>query len=316
MSGERETPLALAGKAAEALRERGIDNARLEAELLLAGVLGIRRLDLYLQHDRPITDEELERYREFVKRRRRREPLQYIVGEVQFRDLHLSVDPRVLIPRPETEVLVGEVLRWAWRRCGVQPPRAGRRRATLDDGPGAEAEQIRELHALDVGTGSGAIALSLAAEGPFLHVVATDSSSDALTVAAHNAQRTGVQDYVELRHGELWEPLAEGERFDVIVSNPPYIAEQDREMLAPEVREWEPAQALYAGNGFALLDPLIEGAAARLQPAGLLAVEVGLGQAEQVAERLQGSGKYEDVRVVQDLTSRERVVLASAAGVD
>src|SRR5690606_29210919 len=129
------------------MRERGLENARLEAELLLAHALGVRRLDLYLQFERPLTDAEVERFRELVRRRLRREPLQYILGEVQFRELELHVDPRVLIPRPETEVLVGEVLEWA-------------------------ASRGEALTAVDIGTGSGAIALSLLREGPFERVVA------------------------------------------------------------------------------------------------------------------------------------------------
>lgn len=316
MSHVAETPLVLAAKATETLRERGIENARLEAELLLAAALGIPRLELYLQHDRPLGAEEVEKYRELIRRRRRREPLQYILGQVQFRELSLMVDRRVLIPRPETEVLVGEVLRWAWTRCGVQPPRPGRRRASLDDGPGAEAEQIRELSAVDIGTGSGAIALSLAAEGPFALVVATDVSADALQVARENARRTGFAEYLDFRQGPLWQALRDGERFNVIVANPPYVPEAERAALQPEVAEWEPSQALFAGDGYALLNELVDGAPGWLRPGGLLALEVGVDQAQPIAERTRTHGGYAEVRVVADLTGRERVVLATTGDVD
>lgn len=284
-----ETALALARKAGEHLGARGMENGRLEAELLLAGVLGLRRLDLYLQHDRPITAAELEQFRDFVRRRLRHEPLQYITGEAAFRGLVLRADRRALIPRPETEVLVGEVLGWAKGRG-------------------------EPLTALDVGTGTGAIALSLALEGAFARVVATDVSEEALSLARENALRTGATDRVEFRHGTLLDPVG-GERFDVIACNPPYIAEEDRPSLQPEVREYEPAAALFGGrDGYAVVLPLVEGAADVLATDGLLALEVGLGQAERVAAAMAENGRYRTPRIVEDLAGRPRIVLAERSG--
>jgi release factor glutamine methyltransferase len=281
-----EAALELTRKAGAVLAERGFPNARLEAELLLAGVLGIRRLDLYLQHDRPVDGAELERYRAWVRRRLKHEPLQYIVGTAAFRKLELHVDPRVLIPRPETEVLVGEVLSWA----------------TLHGSWGA---------ALDIGTGSGAIALSLACEGRFARIVATDVSRDALDVARGNAQRAGLSDVVEFRCGAYFEPVREGERFTVIVANPPYVAESERAMLAPEVREHEPAAALFAGaDGLSAIDELVAGAPPWLESGGLLALEIGDGQAEAVLERVRATAAYANASVVADLTGRRRVLVA------
>lgn len=283
------TPLDLARRAAEFMRERGLENARLEAELLLAHALGVRRLDLYLQFERPLTDAEVERFRELVRRRLRREPLQYILGEVQFRELELHVDPRVLIPRPETEVLVGEVLEWA-------------------------ASRGEALTAVDIGTGSGAIALSLLREGPFERVVATDRSTDALAVAAENAARTGLADRLELRHGSLWEAVGPGERFDVVVSNPPYVPESDRPTLAPEVSEWEPEEALFApDDGLAILEALVDGAPDHLLPSGLLALEIGEDQGGRVLASIERRSAYTDARIVRDLAGRERIVLAAVA---
>lgn len=287
-----EPALELTRKAAAVLTERGFANARLEAELLLAGVLGIRRLDLYLHHERPVEGAELERYRAWVRRRLKHEPLQYIVGTAAFRRLELHVDARVLIPRPETEVLVGEVLSWAASR----------------NSRGA---------ALDVGTGSGAIALSLAHEGSFARVVATDVSQDALDVACENAQRVGVSDVVEFRRGAYFEPLVEGERFATVVANPPYVADSDRAQLAPEVREHEPAAALFAGaDGLSVIGALIAGAPSWLERGGLLALEIGDGQAESVLERVNATGAYANARVVADLTGRLRVLLAERTAHD
>lgn len=267
------------------LEEKGFHNARLNAELLLSGVLGLKRLDLYLQFDRPLTPEELAEYRARLLRRVRREPLQYIEGEAAFRNLRLRVDSRVLIPRPETEQLVEAVLGWA-RGCSP-------------------------LDALDVGTGSGAIALALATEGPFRRVVATDVSEDALAVARENLAHAAPGAHVEFRHGSIFAPVREGERFHVIVSNPPYIGEAERDTLDTEVRDWEPDTALFAGAaGLDVIERLVAGAPAHLRPGGLLALEIGEAQAVQVEALIHATGAYRSVEVRRDLAGRDRIVLA------
>lgn len=279
-----ERVLEVSRKAAGVFAERGFDNPRLEAELLLAGVLGVRRLDLYLQAERPLTADELERYRGAVRRRLKHEPLQYVLGTAAFRQLELAVDPRVLIPRPETEVLVGLVLEWS----------AGR--------PGGRV--------LDVGTGSGAIALSLAAEGGFAEVIAVDVSAGALEVAAANGRRCGLDGWVQFRRGSLFEAVA-GERFDVVVSNPPYVAETDRTGLQPEVRDHEPELALFGGgDGLSVIRALVAEAPAHLEPGGLLALELGLGQGEAALSLMEAAGTYTAARLAPDLTGRTRFALA------
>lgn len=282
---------------AEYLEAKGVERARLEGEHLLAHALDLKRLDLYLQYDRPLTPEELDGFRPLVKRRARREPLQYIVGSQPFRELDLLVDERVLIPRPETEVLVEEVLAWARER-------------TMEGG---------ELDVLDLGTGTGAIALSLAVEGPFRRVVATDRSASALEVAALNRAAAELDDRVDLREGVDFEPLTKDERFDVIVSNPPYVAEEERPGLEPEVLEWEPEGALFAGpDGLDVIRRIVAGAPARLRDGGLLALEIGAGQAGAVEGLLEGMEGWDSVTVRADLAGRERVVLAerSAGRID
>jgi release factor glutamine methyltransferase len=277
----REVVLAVA----ERLKAAGIEESRLEAELLASAVLGVTRSVLRLDPDRPVSAGAARAFVPLLERRVHHEPLQYILGEAAFRELVLHVDRRVLIPRPETEQLVGAVLAW-W---------SGRGRG------GA---------ALDVGTGSGAIALSLAGESDLCPIVATDVSADALAVAGANAMRLGLTDRVELREGSLLAPLRPDERFAVIVSNPPYIAPAQRDTLAPEVRDWEPGEALFAGDhGFAVLYALVDAALPWLEPGGLLAVEVGAAQARAVRRRAEGAG-YVHVRLLPDLAGHERFVFA------
>jgi release factor glutamine methyltransferase len=269
---------------AEYLEGKGFHNARLNGDLLLAGTLGLKRLDLYLQHDRPLAPAELSAFRERLRRRARREPLQYIDGTAAFRDLVLRVDPRVLIPRPETEVLVQEVLDWARGRQG--------------------------LHAVDVGTGSGCIALALATEGPFARVVGTDASAEALEVAEENRALAAPGAPVELRRGDLLAPVA-GETFDVVVANPPYVGEEEAAELDAEVRDWEPRAALFAGpGGLDAYRRLVPAAAEVLRGGGLLALEIGAGQAAAVSRLLEDTQCWSPPRVRPDLAGRDRVVLA------
>lgn len=280
------------------LGRKGVPGARLDAEHLLADTLGVPRLDLYLQHDRPLGASELAAFKRRLLRRARREPLQHIVGRAAFRYMDLVVDPRVLVPRPETELLAGEVLAWAARRAAAAVGR--------DD-----QHDRAGLRALDLGTGCGALALALATEGDFAGVVATDISRRALEVASLNHARYHVGAPVEFRAGALYEPLGRDERFDVIVSNPPYVRSAQLEDLEPEVRDWEPRRALDAGaDGMRVLAPLIAGAPRHLAPAGLLALEVGADQAGPVARRVKGTDAFARVRVIPDLAGRERMVLA------
>jgi release factor glutamine methyltransferase len=288
-TGEPWTILRMILWSAEYLKNKGVETGRLDAEWLLAAALGVDRLQLYLKYDRPLSSEEREAFKPLLRRRAGREPLQYIIGRTGFRELELKTDPRVLIPRPETEVLVQEVLDWA----------------------SAGAESV-----WDMGTGAGAVALSLAAEGTWTRVVATDVSPEALSVAADNAERYDLGGHVEFREGSLFEPLEEGERFDVIVSNPPYIAEGEKGELQPEVRDWEPPEALFAGeDGLDVIRELVAGAPKHLLSGGLLALECGLGQAEGIAADVQATGAFGAVRIRADLTGRPRFVTAERGAV-
>jgi release factor glutamine methyltransferase len=280
-------------RAAEAARPpiSAAERARFEAAYLLAGCLGEGLAEVRAWPERPVPPDAWAEFQRRVERRRRGEPLQYVEGRAAFRSLWLRVDPRVLIPRPETEELVEQVLAWA--------------RATGRQG----------LAALDLGTGSGAIALSLAAEGPFARVVAVDISSDALHVARENAREAGLGARVEFRLGSLFEPVRPGERFDVIVSNPPYLGLAERAQLVPEVRDWEPPVALFAGpTGTEVLDRIAAEAGRVLAPGGLLALEVAPAWAARMRRRLARDPGCRRVRVARDLAGCDRIVLAEFVG--
>jgi release factor glutamine methyltransferase len=256
------------------LEEAGCPSARVDAEWLVTHVIGGTRTDLYAG-ERMLDAPEEERLRSLVERRRAREPLAYVLGEWGFRRLTLAVDPRVLIPRPETEVLVERCLELL---AGIDLPRV-----------------------LDIGVGSGAIALSIADERPDARVVATESSGGALEVAAANKERLGLDGRVELRLGHLLAGV-EGP-FDLVVSNPPYVAPEDLDRVDPEVLR-EPREAL-VGRGHH--QEIARVAWDVLRPHAALVLEVGDGQARAVARELSALG-YDDVRTTVDLAGRERVL--------
>lgn len=266
------------------LKARGVDSPRLDAELLLCDVLGLDRVSLYTNFDRPLSSEEVDRYREFLRRRAAREPVAYILGRKEFRSLEFAVDRRVLVPRPETELLVELALE----------------ALEAVDGP---------VRAADVGTGSGAIAVSLAHALPELRVAASDCSGAALEVAPGNARRHGVEDRVEFHTGDLLEPLAGAGRFHVICSNPPYISMPSYRGLEQEIRHWEPRTALVSGDdGMAVTRRLIETAPEHLEPGGWIFIEVG----EQAGETLAAlkEGGWIDASLVRDLAGIDRVARA------
>jgi release factor glutamine methyltransferase len=257
------------------LAAAGVESSRVDAEILVAHVLGVRRSELALAPARSLGDEELATLEALVMRREAREPLAYVLGEWGFRRLTLQVDPRVLVPRPETEVVVERCLD---RLVGVAEPRV-----------------------LDVGTGSGAIALAVVDQHPGAMVTALDASPGALEVARANAERTGLA--LELREWDLFDGLPGGP-WDLVVSNPPYIGPDEIGSLAPEIREWEPREALV---GVGATEAIVRGASIVLRPGGALVLEVADGSAGKVANLFADRG-YEEVRVTSDLTDRERVV--------
>lgn len=274
---------------AEEIRGAGVPDGRLEAERLVAHAIGVERSELLLHTSERLTVAEAGRLAEAVKRRIKREPLQHIEGSAAFRELALVSDRRALIPRPETEQLVEQVVRWA---------RAG---APLARG-------------LDVGTGSGAIALALLTEGVVQHMVGVDLSIEALGQAEENRRRADVSETVfELREASdgPWSAIRPDERFDVIVSNPPYVREAEIATLPPEVRDYEPRVALAGGaDGMAMIREMAARAGEHLCEQGAVFLEFGEGQAELARALFEARGVWKEISIDRDLTGRERFLRA------
>lgn len=272
-----KTIAGLLDEATRRLGDVGLRTPRLDAEVLLGDVLDRTRTQLMTWSDSPVDASHEVRFLALLERRLRREPVAYIVGRKSFYDMTLTVTPDVLIPRAETEILVAEAVRWLERR-----------------GPS---------RVLDLCTGSGAIALAVARHAR--HVVGGDISAGALAVAKHNAREAA---NVEWRQGDLFDVVAEGEWFDLLLANPPYVSEQEYDVLEPNVRDYEPRLALVADeNGLGVLRRIIEGARRVLAPDGALGMEIGAAQGPAVAACLRNAG-FKTVRVVPDLAGLDRVV--------
>lgn len=274
--------------ATDYFRERRIENPRLNAELLLAHSIGLSKEQLYIRLHEPMAKETEERWEAFVQRRASGEPLQYILGRQEFWSIDLKVDPRVLIPRPETEHLVEEALSILIKISSQKIPSV-----------------------LELGTGSGAIAIALAKEFPILCMIATDLSMEALEVARENAKRAGVSHLIGFVRGDLLAPFREGEVFDLILSNPPYLSEAEIEGLPREVREHEPIIALQGGrDGLEFYRRVIPQIPSYLKKGGWLLLEVGHTQARRVSEWIEKVSSFVELGTVRDLAGIERVVKA------
>ncbi len=282
---ERWTVRTVLAAANEYLSGRDLPSARLEAELLLAHSLALSRFDLYTQFDRPLSEKERTVYRRLLKERSTGRPLQHLTGTQAFRRLDLRMADGVFIPRSETELLVEAVVDWLRAREG-------------------------EADVLEIGTGSGAICVSLATETPGTTVWSTDISEEALTLAATNARAHGVEDRIHLVHGDLFSSAPAGKTFDVIVSNPPYVPSGEIDSLALEVRDHEPRTALDGGPaGLDFYRRIISEGGRWLKAGGLLAFEVGIGQAQDVSSGLSTAG-FGEIAITRDYGGIERIVTA------
>ncbi len=267
------------------LEKQDFDNSRLEVERMLGSVLGLSRIDLYMEFERLLTDAEIDRFRDLYRRRLKHEPLQYILGSTSFREMEIKTDSRVFIPRPETEIMVQIAIDFLKRRS--QPLVA------------------------DLGCGSGVIAVSVAYEVPETHIVAVDISENALMLTEQNARKMGVEKSLTLVSGDMLAGLENRGPFDAILSNPPYVKTGDIGSLEPEVRDYEPETALDGGaDGLRYLDAVAEGAHRFLKPDGMLLLECDSAEAESVRETLEMTSCYAGIEIIKDLAEKNRVVKA------
>ncbi|MDO8462572.1 MAG: peptide chain release factor N(5)-glutamine methyltransferase [Deltaproteobacteria bacterium] len=254
--------------------KKEIPNPRLDAELLLASVLGLKRIDLYTGHDKKIPEEKLAPFKELIQRRAQREPLQYILGETEFWGLKIQVDRSVLIPRPETELLVEEALKTS------------------------------SVNILDIGTGSGCISIALAKNLPQAKITATDISPEALTLARRNAKNNGVEAQIEFIKADLF---PEPSLYDLIVSNPPYIADSEWPTLQAEVRDYEPRGALIAGpTGIEVYQRIFKEASRYLKKPGTLLLEIGEGQRGPLEKEIR---TFSPPSFIKDYNGIDRILI-------
>lgn len=270
-------------RTADFFRAKAVPDPKLDADLLLAHVLELRRLDLYLDINRPLTEAQLDLLRPLVKRRADREPLQYILGTVEFCGLRLKIDSRALIPRPETEELVEKVI-----QVVETPPK----------------------RILELGTGSGAIAIALARAFPEAQITAVDLSEQALVLAEENAEAQALGNSIQFLQGSWFTPLDTTESFDLIISNPPYLTEEEMTTAEPEVVKYEPQSALVAGaDGLDDIRQIFQRAPAFLSAQGMLALETGIAQHEELKE-LAATAGFSDTGSDCDINGRERFFTA------
>jgi release factor glutamine methyltransferase len=275
----------------EYLTQKGVDAPRLSAELLLSHVLGLKRIELYTQYNKVVVQDQLDRLRDLVKRAGEHEPVAYLVGRTEFYSIEFEVTPDCLIPRPETELLVQRSIEFLRKRTGPQ-------------------------QVCDLCTGCGVIAVAIAKNVPDAKVIATDIAEPALAVAARNIEKHKLADRIELRHGDLFEPLVpQLDVFDLIACNPPYVSAPEYEALDRNVKEYEPRLALYAGpDGLDLYRRIVEKVREFLKPDGILLLEIGYRQGPPVRELLEQTGLFAPIRIDKDLQGHDRVVTALRVG--
>ena len=274
--------------------EHNVDSPRLSAELLLSHVLGVKRIDLYTQFDKAVSQNHLDKLHELVKRCAAQELLAYLIGRTEFYSLDIKVTPNCMIPRPETELLVERAIEFIRKREGTQ-------------------------FVCDLCTGSGCIGIAIAKNCPNAHIVATDICDSALAIAAENVANHNLDKRIKLLCGDLFAPIIEGldnTEFDLIVCNPPYVSSAEYEILEKNVKDYEPKRALYAGaDGLDIYRRITERVDEFLKPDAALMLEIGCAQGPAVRELLEQTGIFAEIRIEKDVQNNDRVVIATRPSV-
>ncbi len=281
MTSKTWTVLNLLETTSRYLTEKGMSSPRLDAELLMGRVLNMSRVQLYCAFDKPLSNIEIDAYRSFVKRRAKGEPVAYLLGEKEFYSLPFYVDRSVLIPRPETEHLVDRAL----EILAAKP----------------------ESHVIDLGTGSGAIAIAVAAHCPAVDIAATDISPDSLFVALKNAEKQALDTRIRFVQGDLF--ASEKGPFDLVLSNPPYIDKNDCARLMPDVLDFEPPDALFAPeSGLGVIRRIIEEAPERCADGATMLMEIGYDQADRVLSIVENTARYKSASLIKDYSGKRRIL--------
>ena len=277
------TVLEVINSSTEYLNSKGIESARTNAELLLADILHCKRLDLYLMYNKPLSEPELNKYREYLKRRSVFEPLQYITGKVEFYGLEFTITPSVLIPRPETEILVEEVI--------------------------ASLKTNKEINILDIGSGCGNIGIAIAANLPNVNVTGIDISEESIAIANENTNKHNLQNRINFRCLDILNTTAEQlSNYDIVVSNPPYVSKMDYVNLQKEIKNYEPEIAVTdVSDGYSFYNSITPLARKILNKPGKLFFELGQGQSKQVKKILEENG-FEEISIIQDYGKIDRVI--------
>jgi len=269
--------------------EKGVDAPRLSAELLLSHLISLKRIELYTNFDRAVEKKLLDKLHSLVERATKHEPVAYLIGKTEFYSIELIVSPKCMIPRPETELLVGRAIELLRARTGIQL-------------------------VCDIGTGSGCIAIAIAKNHPNVEIIATDISEDALELAAQNTQIHQLQNKIALIQGDLFEPIAsqyQGKNFDLIVCNPPYVSPQEYKKLDKNVKDYEPKSALYAEQkGLEFHKRITREAEKFLKPGGAVMLEISYNQGQAVREMLEKQGTFTNIKVEKDLQDNDRIAAA------
>jgi release factor glutamine methyltransferase len=271
------------------LDEKGVDSARLCAELLLGHVLGLERIHLYTNFDKPVSQSDLDQLHSLVKRAGNQEPVQYLVGKTEFYSMEIEVSTNCLIPRPETELLVEYAIEFLRSRQGPQL-------------------------VCDLCTGSGCIAVAIAKNHPETKIIGTDICDKALTMADTNVKKHNLSDQIELLCGDLFEPLVpqlDKAKFDLVVSNPPYVSTKEYEKLDKNIKEYEPSHALLAGvEGLDYYQKICSKIGEFLKGDSAVIIEIGYTQGQEVKDLIHNTGLFAEVQIIQDIHSHDRIVVA------
>jgi len=299
----------------EYLTGKGIDSPRLSAELLLCQVVGLKRIELYTQFDKPVAKQQLDRLHDLVKRAGQNEPIAYLVGKTEFYSLELNVTPDCMIPRPETELLVERAIEFL--RTRPVSSATGRNSImgnTLQKGSISNGPRTGTQFVCDLCTGSGCIAVAIAKNYPDARIIATDICDAALAVAAGNVEKHQLGDQIALLCGDLFDPIMpqlDVNEFDLIVCNPPYVSTAEYEKLDKNVKDYEPKKALFAGvDGLDIYCRIIEKAEEFLKPDAALMLEIGYAQGRAVKELLEQTGTFAEIRIEKDFHNNDRIAIA------